>query len=196
MKKQQGFSLIELTIVIFIIGIVAGALIMSFRQGDRQRRVNLMHDSVLSALRTAQNYTLAGRQIPPAGQATYVRGSTRCVNDNAALSYWVEFTTANTFDIMAEDRCGAIILVERYNAVPQTRFLTSNAYSITTTTTTSSNNLAIRFLPPFGTMSATTTSAPLPAAFASFVSATASIEYQDGLRQRTITIDGISGRID
>lgn len=197
MKKQQGFTLIELVIVIFITGMVAGALVMNFRQGEKHRRVHLMRDSVISALRTAQNYTLAGRQIPPEGQSTHVRGPARCLNDNAALSYWVEFTTANTFDIMSEDRCGAVIRLERYTAIPQTRFLTNNAFNLTVgSTSTNSNTLAIRFLPPFGVMSATATANPLPAGFNAFVSSTITVEFQDGSRQRMINIDGISGRID
>jgi prepilin-type N-terminal cleavage/methylation domain-containing protein len=197
MKKQSGFTLIELMIVVFVMAIVAGALIISFRQGERQRRTNLMRDTVISAFRTAQNYTLSGRQIPPAAQAPHVRGNARCVNDNAALSYWVEFTTSNDFDVMAQDRCGAVIRIQRFNGIAQTRFLTTNPFVLTTGAgPTNSNTIAVRFTPPFGVMSATSATAPLPTSFNPFVSATITIEYQDGQRQRTIRVDGISGRID
>jgi prepilin-type N-terminal cleavage/methylation domain-containing protein len=192
--SQRGFSMIELIIVIFIMGILSTALVMNFRAGDRQRRVNLMRDVIISSLRTAQNSALSGKQIPPG--ATFVRGNSRCLNDNAALSYWVEFTTSNNIDLMAEDRCGAIMRVQRFDGVPQTRFLTSNPFSLTTSGTTSSTTIAIRFTPPFGVITATTTSTPLPGAFNAFVSSNLSVEYQDGQRTRTIVVDGISGRID
>lgn len=196
-KKQPGFTLIELMIVVFVMALVAGALIVNFRQGEQQRRVSLMRDTVISAFRTAQNYTLSGRQIPPPAQAPHVRGNARCVNDNAALSYWVEFTASNDFDVMAEDRCGAVMLVQRFKGIAQTRFLTANPFALTTGTgTTNSTTIAIRFTPPFGVMSSTAAVGPLPASFNSFISATITLEHQDGVRQRTITVDGISGRID
>jgi type II secretory pathway pseudopilin PulG len=196
-RRQKGFTLIELMIIVFVMAMVGGALIVNFRQGEKQRRVNLMRDMVISALRSAQNYTLSGRQIPPPGQATHVRGPARCVNDNAALSYWVEFTTATAFDIMAQDRCGAVIRMETFAAVAQTQFAGSTPYRLTTSLgSADSGSMAVRFTPPFGSMTAATTSGPVPGSFASFVGATITVEFQDGERQRTVNVDGISGRID
>jgi prepilin-type N-terminal cleavage/methylation domain-containing protein len=197
LNSQRGFTLIELIIVIFIMGMLSGALIMNFRAGDRQRRVNLSRDTIISAFRTAQNLTLAGKQIPPAAQAPHVRGNTRCINDNAAISYWVEFTASNVIDIMAEDRCGAIMRIQQFSLVPQTRFIVTNPFTLTNSSgSTSSTTIAVRFTPPFGTASATTTSAPLPASFNPFITSSLTIAYTDGQRTRTITMDGISGRID
>jgi prepilin-type N-terminal cleavage/methylation domain-containing protein len=198
-KSQRGFTLIELMIIVFIMALLSGALIMNFRAGDRQRRVNLSRDTIISAFRTAQNLTLAGKQIPAAstGLAPHVRGGTRCGSDNAAMSYWVEFTASNVIDIMVEDRCGAVMRIQQFTLVGQTRFVGTNPFTLTNSSgTTSSSTVAIRFAPPFGTTSATTASAPLPAVFNPFITSTVTIEYTDGQRTRTITIDGISGRID
>lgn len=197
MRKSAGFTLIELIIVTFVVAIVAAALIANFRSGEKQKRVNLSRDTIITALRTAQNYSLSGKQIPPPGQATEVRGSSRCANNSAAVSYWVEFpSSGTTFSIMAEDTCGAIINVQSYSLVQRTMFSSTAPYTLDTGSGASNRtSLAVRFLPPFGNMTATATANPLANNFAAFTTGTVNISFTDGTRPLTVTIDGISGRI-
>jgi|GEM_PF-2231860 len=199
MRKQAGFTLIELIVVIFMIGMVAGALILNFRSGDKQKRVNLSRDTIITAMRTAQNYALAGRQIPPASQAPFVRGNPRCTtNNNAAVSYWVEFPqNSNSFQLMAQDTCGAVMSIQTYNLIQKTQFAANNPFTLNTGAGAGNNTaLAIRFTPPFGVMTATTATTPVGASFSAFVAGTAAVTFNDGTRNVTVTFDGISGKIE
>ncbi len=197
-KQSPGFTLIEVMVVVLMTSLIAAAMVYNFRAGEKQRRLILSRDNLISALRTAQNYALAGKQIPPASQAPFVRGNSRCAADNSPVSYWVELAgSASNVDIMVEDRCGAVMRVQRIQLVAQTRFPTANPFVINVGgTNTNATNVAIRFTPPFGAMSATSTANPLPANFANFTSASITSEFQDGTRNITVTADGISGRIE
>jgi prepilin-type N-terminal cleavage/methylation domain-containing protein len=197
MRKQAGFTLIELLVVILMIGLVAGALIYNFRSGDKQKRVNLARDAVITAFRTAQNYALAGKQIPPPAQATHVRGSSRCASNNAAVSYWVEFpASGSSFYLMAQDTCGAIMRVETYVLVQRTQFASGSPFALDTGSgSAAQTTLAVRFMPPFGAMSATATATPVASNFNAFVSGSVAVTFNDGSVSKTITVDGISGKI-
>ena len=197
-KKSAGFTIIEVLVVVLMMGLIAAALVYNFKAGEKQRRLILSRDNLISALRTAQNYALAGKQIPPAGQATWVRGNSRCGSDNSPVSYWVEMTsTTRNLDIMAQDRCGAVIRVQRIELVFQTRFPATAPMVINVGGTNSNaTSLGIRFTPPFGTMTATSTANPLPTNFAAFTTATINVEFQDGTRTINVVADGISGKIE
>jgi prepilin-type N-terminal cleavage/methylation domain-containing protein len=191
-NRQSGFTMIELIIVILIMGILSSMLIINFRAGERQKRVNLTRDTVITALRASQNFSLAGKQIP--ADAVRVRGSNRCSGDNAAVSYWTEMTTGQNIDVMAEDRCGAIMRIQQFTLVLQTRFKPTSPFALTPGG--NGTAVAFRFTPPFGNMTATKNLNPLPGDFTAFTSGTINVEFQDGQRPRVITVDGISGRIE
>ncbi|HYC80064.1 MAG TPA: type II secretion system protein [Candidatus Binatia bacterium] len=198
MKTQRGFTLIELLTVMLMMGLVASVMLYNFRQGDRQKRINLARDSVILALRTAQNYTLAGKLIPPPAFAPHVRGNARCASDNSPVSYWVEFNTSTTYNLMVEDNCGAVMRVQQFSLVQSTGFLTSaQPFSLANGSgTTNASNLSVRFSAPFAVMTGTTAANPLPANFGSFATTTARIQTQDGSRTLDVVIDGISGKIE
>jgi prepilin-type N-terminal cleavage/methylation domain-containing protein len=197
MKNQKGFTLIEMLVVIFILALVSTAMIYQFREGDKQKRVNLSADAVSLALRTAQNYTLSGRQIPPSAQAPRVRGAARCTGaavNNAASAYWVEFNSSSpTFNLMALDDCGAIMRIQSYQLTGRTSFRTANPF---VTVVGPVNNLAVRFDPPFGNMTIATILNPAATDFDTFTTTTLHIQSEDGTRERAITVDGVSGKIE
>jgi prepilin-type N-terminal cleavage/methylation domain-containing protein len=197
--KSLGFSLIELLIVISMMALISGALIYNFRQGDMQKRVNLTVDTLILALRQAQDYTFAGKLIPPTTAAPFVRG-TSCGSATTGLqpaSYWVEIVNQTTFDIMGEATCGGIFRIQRYTTLQNTEFPQVSPYTLTTINGTSSPlYLSIRFLPPFATMTASSVANPTVSSFSQFNTATITVQYKDGAKTRNLNIDGISGKIE
>lgn len=201
-KQRKGFTLIELLVVMTMLSLVAGAMIYNFRKGEKQKRINLSKDTVVLALRTAQNYALTGKQIPPPNFAPHVRGAARCVGNNAAVSYWAEFAvnpggSPAPIYVMGEDTCGAVMRVETYQVVPNTTFSDPPFTNIINFVASNTNNIAVRFTLPFGNISSSTNLTPTPANFANFSSANIDINYvEDAAASRRITVDGISGRIE
>jgi prepilin-type N-terminal cleavage/methylation domain-containing protein len=197
-NKQKGFTLIELLVVIGMMTIITSALIINFKAGDRSKRVNLTKDTIISALRQAQNYTLSGKQIPLPAVAPHVRGNTRCASNNAPVSYWVEMhANSNNLDIMAEDTCGAVMRIQTYNLVQGTKFSPNNTFfTVRNAGNFSSPDLAVRFQTPFATMTVATIAAPLSGDFVTFSNSVVTFEHNDGLPEKTVTVDGISGKID
>lgn len=62
-KLRTGFTLIEVLVVIAIIGIATATFLVSFTNLRQQRNLELASQEVVSALRTAQNYALAGQAV-------------------------------------------------------------------------------------------------------------------------------------
>lgn len=60
---RQGFTLIEVVIVIAIIGIMTAFMVVSLSNQRRIRNLDLASQEIAAALRTAQNYALTGRSI-------------------------------------------------------------------------------------------------------------------------------------
>jgi type II secretory pathway pseudopilin PulG len=196
-KSLLGFTLVELLVVMAMTALVSGVMIYNFKSGDRQKKVALSRDAIILSLRTAQNYSLSGKQIPPPNIVPTVRGA-RCAGDDSPVSYWVEFSDSNIIPLMAEDRCGAVIKVEEFRLVTDTRFSsTDTPFGILNGgLPIPGNYLAVRFTPPFGVMSAAVTPLPFGSDFDVFHSATAKIETNDAVRSRTIIIDAIAGRFE
>ncbi len=206
MKKltNRGFTLVEMLIIIFMMAMISTALILNFKQGDARKRVNLTRDNVITALRTAQNYTLAGKQIPTLVEAPRVRGNASCGSNTVttpSASFWIEFTGTNTADLMGEAQCtggNAVMRIQTFNLINSTEFPTS-AFSITTTAsgTSTASNLAVRFTAPFATMTATTTATPVASDFNIFTTASVKAQYNNTpAYTKVITVDGISGKIE
>ncbi len=55
LKHQAGYSLLELTLVVLILGIMAAAVVPSFFSGTDQYKLDLVAEEIAQALRFAQN---------------------------------------------------------------------------------------------------------------------------------------------
>lgn len=61
--SRKGFTLIELTVVIAILGLLLGVAVTNFRAGQRQDAVRLSAQRLTDILRTAQAKALSGATI-------------------------------------------------------------------------------------------------------------------------------------
>ncbi len=195
-KYNFGFTLIELTIVCFVLALVSLALIVNFRTGEQSKRVSLARDTVISAVRYAQNQALSGSQIPRS--AVYVRGAGGTCTDYSLVSSWVEFVTGNNSAVvMAENRCGQVMRLLQYELPTQVQYQPSAPFALTAAgSSTPYSAGAIRFTPPFAQMTVSTQANPLPSTFSGFDLFTVNLEYMDGGRDTPVVVDGISGKIE
>ncbi|MDP3043009.1 MAG: prepilin-type N-terminal cleavage/methylation domain-containing protein [bacterium] len=58
LKSQAGFTIAELLVGIFIIALISGIFLANYRSADRQAKLNMAAQQVVSDIRTAQNYSL------------------------------------------------------------------------------------------------------------------------------------------
>lgn len=92
--RNRGYTLIELLIVLFIMAVLLGTAVMSYRDFNRRQVVTSAVRQIRADLRLAQSEALAGRK--PAGCDT----STRTLNSYSfrrvsASSYAIEATCGN-----------------------------------------------------------------------------------------------------
>lgn len=188
MKNQKGFSLIEIVIVLFIIGVLSAVLVVSFRTGEKQRSVNASADIIINAVRNAQNYTLASKSI-----------DTTCVhngaNDKSPASYRAVLDAGtNSVKLTAEDKCGNIYEIETYR-LPERARIKGNGTSVTISgSTTNYEAVQVKFTTPFA-VTTVATSTFITAPFVSYQTVGVVVESSDSSVSKTITVDGISGRI-
>ncbi len=66
-KKQQGFSLTEMLVVIAIIVIISGFLVVNFRKGAENSNLQRSAQQMVQAIRKAQNMALSSKKVgnPP-----------------------------------------------------------------------------------------------------------------------------------
>ncbi|MBI1888986.1 MAG: type II secretion system protein [Candidatus Spechtbacteria bacterium] len=65
MKNKNGFTLIELTVVITIIGLLSSVLFVNYRAGGQNLRERRSIQAIAQAVRTAQNRALASDCATP-----------------------------------------------------------------------------------------------------------------------------------
>jgi prepilin-type N-terminal cleavage/methylation domain-containing protein len=184
-NKQAGFTLIELIVSIFIIGILAGITIVNFRASERPKRAQLAADTYINAIRNAQNFTLTGKKID--ASTCVING----VADKSPQFYIIDFTVSQTSDLYGIDKCNQAYLIERYTLIGGTR-IRQNGYVLNGTPAPA---MQLRFAPPFGAIAASTSTNLNQGPFAAFTTATITIETTEGSNSKTITVDGVSGRI-
>lgn len=178
MSKNKGFTLIELLVSISILVVISGISVANFRNGEKQRKAALAADSLINAIRTTQNNTLTLKQID---------GSS-CAN-KAPRYYFFTINYSGIYTVNGNDNCGA-------NNQVLTATLPSNirvqAGSLKVNGTAATTNVYLKFMAPYGVMMAASDAG----AYAGFTSLTMTIEYSDGTRAKTVTVDGISGKIE
>ncbi|OGE87570.1 MAG: hypothetical protein A3J07_05020 [Candidatus Doudnabacteria bacterium RIFCSPLOWO2_02_FULL_49_13] len=180
-QKFSGFTIIELLVVMFIVAMIATISIANFRKGQKQKELAQAADTVISGIRNAQNFTLTSKQI----------AASACGQGKAAQSYIVIFTASQTIELYGIDKCGVSNFLERYGYTPNIR-VQANGYKIDGISTAS---LQLKFIPPFGAVTASTSSSVGSGPFSNFTRSTISIEILDGSAAKTVTVDGVAGRI-
>ncbi len=76
-KSESGFTLMELLVVIFIIGIITTVVIVSFRSGDKRKTLKMGVEEVTTLIKDAQNRSLLGQtnkegNFPAGGYGVYL----------------------------------------------------------------------------------------------------------------------------
>lgn len=177
-KFQQGFTLIELLVVIFILVLISSISIVNFRQGERQKRVAIAADTITNAIRIAQNYTLAGKEINDPANPTCRR----------PVAYFTRITDAGVVTLYGMTSC-ATIAIESY-PLPQATRVQSGGLKINGASS-GYTQLEIKFTAPFALVTAGANgNSP-----ASFTEATVTLESTQASVSDTVLVDGVSGRI-
>lgn len=61
--RRRGFTLLELLIVMFIIGVLTVAVVVNFRRGDRSQNLRQVSTELIQSIRLAQAYATGGNSI-------------------------------------------------------------------------------------------------------------------------------------
>ncbi|MGE5298203.1 MAG: Tfp pilus assembly protein FimT/FimU [Acidobacteriaceae bacterium] len=178
-KGQFGFTIVEMLVVIFIMGILSTVVIANFKQGVKQKEILLTSDGVVQLIRLAQSYSLGGKQV-----------------SNRPTSYFQFKTSRNTKVAYVEAKLSGIatpVTVETYN-FPKAVKIRNEIYGISvscsTSCTTNPTTVYIKFVPPFGRMEVSSDGST----WSSFNYVDIQIQHDTGF-VKTIHIDGLSGKI-
>jgi len=177
-RSAKGFTLVELLVVIFISVTISSISIANFRSGERQKRVVIAAETIVNAIRNAQNYTLSGKEISDPANPTCRK----------PISYFTRVTTTGVVTLYGVTSC-ATIAIESYPLPTSTR-IQSNGLRINGVTGGNSY-VNINFSAPFGVATASGD----VSASSSFTSVTIVVESTQGTGSKTVTVDGVSGRI-
>ncbi|HYF97457.1 MAG TPA: type II secretion system protein [Coxiellaceae bacterium] len=186
---QAGFTLIELMISIAVVGFLSTIVIMNFRVGEKQKLLTYAADSVINAVRNAQNYALTSKQIPA---STCLIGG---ASDKAAANYRVQINTSqNYLTLSAQDKCNTVYTLETYTLPRNVKFRSNGLGLFNSSGPTNNNTLQIRYTTPFASATAATTIGPSDV-FTGFQSASIALELSDASKVKFVNVDGISGRV-
>jgi len=95
-KSESGFTLVELLVIIFIIGIITAVVVVNFRAGDKRKALQMGVEEVNSLIRDAQSRSLSGQtdkegNFPEGGWGVYLGLNNRYVilfkDDNGDQNY-------------------------------------------------------------------------------------------------------------
>lgn len=175
--KQKGFTLIELVIVTAMIAMIATVSIANFRKGEKSRGVNVAIDGFTGALTSAQNLSLTGRGTNNANAAC-----------RDAQYYFVAFDYSTTYRLQALNNCSTVDTIETFRLPANTRIKVTGLVLAGNVAPVS---MAISFTLPYGQLRGSIDNG----AYNSFTNAFITVESSDGTVTRTLTVNGLSGRI-
>ena len=124
MKRRQGFTLIELMIVVAVVAILAAIAYPSYQDSVRKSRRADARSVLLQAAQWmerfyTQNHSYAGGALPAGLTQAPVEGGPKYYNISLTNCAGAATVTANTFTLravpiagsaQANDRCGALTL--------------------------------------------------------------------------------------
>jgi type II secretory pathway pseudopilin PulG len=177
LKPINGFTLIEVGIVVFMTALITTITIAGFRNGQKQKLAGLASDTVINAIRNAQNFSLTGKNTN---------------NSNATCRvpqyYFITFSYSSDPVLSAFNNCNTVDQIETYPMPANTRV---KASGLVLDSNVAATNLIIAFYPPFATMKATRDNGT----YGIFATANITVENSEGTVNKTIRVDGVSGRI-
>lgn len=183
-QKSNGFTLIELLIAIAIMGILAAITLAGFHEGNKERAVVLGSDTIVTAIRTAQNYSLNPQPIE----------ASTCATDKLPVEYRLVFSSStNTILLRATDKCAVQSAVVTFTLPANVRVASGNNLKIDAAGVGAGGGiLRLKFTPPFAKLSGSLNGG----IYNAFVQSTIKVESNDGAFSRQINVDGITGRVN
>jgi prepilin-type N-terminal cleavage/methylation domain-containing protein len=187
-RTTTGFTLIELIVAIAIMGILSAVVISNFQRGNESQRLQLAADTVINAIRTAQEQSLNPKAV----------SSISCARGNIPAEYHIKFdSTANNssaFTLLGTDKCGVSgVLLQNFKLPTKVHLKLVNGLNRDGSFVGGSGGiLDISFLPPFGK----TTASVNGDGFISFTQSKVIIESNTSSLSKTVILDGLSGRVD
>lgn len=186
LQPNFGFTLIEVIVVMAMIALISTITIASFRTGEKNKRLKFSADIITNAIRNGQNFSLSSRQI--ANSNCVVAGRPA----KEAVSYIIFFNTIQSPTLYGIDKCSTANVIETYPLNPQTRIRSPNGLSVNSIPVT---DLQFKFTLPFASLTYSNSSSVNQGTFNTFTSAAIIVEHLDATAARTVSVDGISGRI-
>jgi prepilin-type N-terminal cleavage/methylation domain-containing protein len=61
-EKNTGFTIIEMLVVISIMILISGSMLLGYKSGEDQRRLNIDSQKLVQILRKAQNYAMSAKE--------------------------------------------------------------------------------------------------------------------------------------
>lgn len=122
-RKHSGFTLVELSIVLIIVALLAGGMLMSLSSQQNAQAIRNTETQLATIQETLIGFAIANRRLPrPAISATNGLEQANCADETACTG----FIPWQTLGIRSEDSWGKLI---RYSVTPN---FANSAFSLTT----------------------------------------------------------------
>jgi prepilin-type N-terminal cleavage/methylation domain-containing protein len=192
-NSQSGFTFVELVVALFIMATLSAIMVAGFNQGTKSRAVTLGGDVVSNSIRTAQNQSQNPQVIPNAI-------SPCAPPDNVPSEFHIKFDTTTTilnYSFFEYAKCenppSTPIILQNFGLPRNVQLRKADGLLVDGVSLgNDGGTLEIKFLPPFGKLSVSKNGGQ----FVNFTQAKVIVETPDGAFMKTITLDGLSGRVD
>jgi prepilin-type N-terminal cleavage/methylation domain-containing protein len=176
--NRKGFTLAELLIVMFIMGVLTIIVVVNFRHGNYVNDLKQASTELLQNLRLAQQYTLGGSSINYCGPgSTTPHEYYSCLNDDGCCEipgtcsgackngvplggYAINIASADNYQVFGDTDNNGILSDPDYRVIEKSIFLKGihisrykfGSASGSGTQPSASNFINVRFSPPEGTV--------------------------------------------